>query len=142
MNLNRSLFWGTSLAVALLIVAGCQTSDSLSSNGDGESGDQTTADSTGIDQSAMDGGGMQMDMGGSSDGKTAEISANLAKLSDGDRKTAEHQHHCPVTGQPLGSMGTPIKVPVEGQDVWICCPGCKDKLLESPAKYLAQLKQE
>ncbi len=32
------------------------------------------------------------------------------------------------------------KVDVNGKSVWICCDGCKDKLLADPEKYLAKLK--
>ena len=49
------------------------------------------------------------------------------------------QHFCPVSGEMLGSMGVPEKVDVNGQPVWICCDGCKDKLLADPDKYLAKL---
>jgi YHS domain-containing protein len=49
---------------------------------------------------------------------------------------------CPVSGEMLGTMGAPQKVTVNGQQVWICCDGCKDKLLENPDKYLAKLKKD
>ncbi|WP_460166783.1 hypothetical protein [Thermostilla marina] len=49
------------------------------------------------------------------------------------------QHICPVSGEMLGSMGTPIKVDVSGRQVWICCEGCRDSLLAEPDKYLAKL---
>ena len=38
-------------------------------------------------------------------------------------------------------MGAPIKVDVNGQPVFICCEGCKDKLLSKPEEYLAKLKK-
>jgi Cu(I)/Ag(I) efflux system membrane fusion protein len=38
----------------------------------------------------------------------------------------------------LGSMGVPVKVEVNGQHVWLCCPGCKPQLEGNPAKYLAK----
>jgi hypothetical protein len=38
-------------------------------------------------------------------------------------------------------MGTPIKVSVEGRDVFICCDGCTDSLKGDPAKYLAKLPE-
>ena len=41
-----------------------------------------------------------------SDGQ-ASIAANLAKLSADDKALAEAQKVCPVTGEPLGSMGVP-----------------------------------
>lgn len=48
------------------------------------------------------------------------------------------QRICPVTGKPLGSMGTPLKVNVAGRVVLICCEGCEGPLLKSPEKYLAR----
>ena len=47
---------------------------------------------------------------------------------------------CPVTGQPLGSMGPPFKVVVQGQTVFLCCDGCEAALRKSPEKYLAKLR--
>src|SRR6476469_7672944 len=45
----------------------------------------------------------------SDDNANAEIVAALAKLSAEDRAIAEKQKVCPVSGEPLGTMGAPIK---------------------------------
>ncbi len=66
--------------------------------------------------------------------------AALSELSDADRSAALAQKVCPVTDKPLGSMGKPPKVTVEGQDVFLCCDGCEEELNSEPAKYLAKLK--
>ncbi|MAC52224.1 MAG: hypothetical protein CME31_06740 [Gimesia sp.] len=66
----------------------------------------------------------------------------LAKLSTEDAASAEKQHVCPVSGKMLGVMGPPQKVDANGQPVWICCDGCRDKLLSDPDVYLAKLKKE
>ena len=71
----------------------------------------------------------------------AGITESLAKLSPEDRAAAEKQVVCPVSDAKLGSMGPPQKVDVKGQAVWICCSGCKDKLLEKSDEYLATLKK-
>ena len=71
-----------------------------------------------------------------------KMKAELAKLSPVDAASAEKQHFCPVSGDMLGAMGAPIKVDVDGQQVWICCEGCRDSLLENPDEYLAKLKKE
>lgn len=68
-----------------------------------------------------------------------EIAAALAKLSPADRAIAQRQRICPVADFPLGSMGTPKKVDVNGTPVFICCEGCRASLLEEPGKYLAKL---
>src|SRR5262249_19328892 len=51
------------------------------------------------------------------DGETKEKKAKaaLAKLSADDRRLAEAQKVCPITGQSLGSMGVPVKLTLLGQ---------------------------
>ncbi len=39
-----------------------------------------------------------------------QIEKNLANLSAEDRALAMKQKDCPVSGEPLGSMGEPIKI--------------------------------
>ncbi len=68
-----------------------------------------------------------------------EVIEALAKLPPADRTLAERQWNCPVTDMPLGSMGTPIKVDVNGTPVFICCEGCRSGLLEESARYLAKM---
>ena len=69
-----------------------------------------------------------------------KINAALAQLSPEDRAAAEQQKICPVTGEPLGSMGKPIKVTVKGQEVFLCCEACRERSEAEPDKYLAKLK--
>lgn len=45
------------------------------------------------------------------------------------------QEICPVSGKPLGSMGEPVAVGVEGQTLYVCCAGCVDAINADPAKY-------
>jgi hypothetical protein len=71
----------------------------------------------------------------------AKISAEMAKLSPPDRELAMKQAVCVVSGEPLGSMGAPIKIDVKGQSVFICCESCRDPLLADPDKYLSKLKK-
>lgn len=47
------------------------------------------------------------------------------------------QKVCPVSGEPLGSMGEPIAVEVGGKTVYVCCKGCIDAVKANPAKYVA-----
>ena len=70
-----------------------------------------------------------------------KMKAEFAKLSREDAASAEKQHVCPVSGDMLGTMGAPKKVDIKGQQVWICCDGCKDELLGDPDKFLAKLKK-
>jgi YHS domain-containing protein len=47
------------------------------------------------------------------------------------------QKTCPVSGKPLGSMGPPVAVDVNGQTVYACCNGCVRTIQSNPAKYAA-----
>jgi Cu(I)/Ag(I) efflux system membrane fusion protein len=81
--------------------------------------------------------------GGPTDSEeAAAIAEALARLPRVDRELAESQKVCPVADMPLGSMGTPIRVDVNGRAVFICCEGCRESLLAEPAKYLARLPEE
>ena len=71
-----------------------------------------------------------------------DVSAARAKLSETDRKLVESQGVCIVMDDsPLGSMGVPLKLMVDGQPVFICCEGCRDDALADPKKTLEKLKQ-
>lgn len=70
------------------------------------------------------------------------IRAALAKLSSTDRKLAEKQAFCVVNEEGrLGSMGAPVKLTIQGQPVFLCCDGCRDRALENPAATLARAKR-
>ena len=71
----------------------------------------------------------------------SEVEEALAALSAEDRKLAEAQKTCPVSGEPLGEMGTPIKMTVKGQAIFICCEACRKPLEKNPDKYLAKLNK-
>lgn len=142
------------LAPLVLALAGCGS----------KSADTTAADSTppapsaastapeGTDEHAghmhaMD-QAMEMDSGDTAAEQDAEATASspmekmmpgLAELSPEDKSSAMKQHICPVSGKMLGTMGTPYKTEVKGQQVWLCCSGCEAKLKENPDEYLAKL---
>ncbi len=73
---------------------------------------------------------------GASAGKSDKDAAPAA-LSPEDQKLADAQKVCPVTGEALGDMGTPVKVTVKDRIVFLCCDGCKKKALDNPDKTLA-----
>jgi len=67
--------------------------------------------------------------------------------------TAHHEHassapravgqkSCPVTGEPLDSMGGAIPVTVKGETVKVCCQGCVKAVKNDPDKYLAIVHAE
>lgn len=70
---------------------------------------------------------------------SGDVEAALAELPPEDRLVAEEQKVCAVAGEPLGSMGPPIKVEYEGKPVFLCCEGCKKAFESDPEKYIATL---
>ena len=52
------------------------------------------------------------------------------------------QKTCPVLGDELASMGTPIPVQVKGQTIYVCCNGCVNKVKKDPDKYLKKVEAE
>jgi hypothetical protein len=60
----------------------------------------------------------------------------IALLPASEQEAALRQRTCPVTGDPLGGMGKPIKVSVTGRTVFVCCEGCVDAVKNDPAAYL------
>jgi hypothetical protein len=66
----------------------------------------------------------------------------VAAAKQTDKQLIEKQKTCPVTDQKLGSMGKPVKVVVKKHTVFLCCAGCKKKLLADPDKYLKKLDEK
>lgn len=122
--MKQLLFSTISLAVAAIMIAGC-------------SGTSTTPTQSG-NSSALS----NIHDHGTAGSDMEKMKAELAKLSPEDATSAEKQHFCPVSGEMLGSMGAPIKVDVIGESVWICCDGCKQKVLDNPDEYLAKIHKE
>lgn len=118
-------FYGLSI-VAGLAVAGCQTQTApVSSNTATPSGQEDTH--------SHDHDGFAH-----ADNSEADIVTALAKLSPEDRKAAEAQKFCAVESENLlGSMGTPVKLDINGEAVFVCCSGCKSAALKNPDETLA-----
>jgi outer membrane murein-binding lipoprotein Lpp len=98
-----------------------------------EQGESGMAKMTGHDMA-----GMSEHAAGATDNKYEDV---LAQLSPEDQALAKKQKVCPVSGEPLGAMGKPYKVTVEGREVLLCCPGCEAKIKANPQEYLAKLPQ-
>lgn len=47
---------------------------------------------------------------------------------------------CLVSGEKLGSMGTPPEIVHEGQQIKFCCKSCIPDFEKDPAKFLAKMK--
>ena len=48
---------------------------------------------------------------------------------------------CPVSGDKLGEMGEAFKFVYKGQEVKLCCSGCKKDFLKDPEKYIAKIRK-
>lgn len=70
----------------------------------------------------------------------SEVEKEFAKLSPEDRELAMAQKICPVSGEPLGSMGPPLKVTVDGKSLFICCEGCREDAEKNFADHIAKLE--
>jgi YHS domain-containing protein len=47
---------------------------------------------------------------------------------------------CIVSGEKLGEMGKPVVFVYQGQEVKLCCSGCKKDFDKDPAKYLKKIQ--
>jgi YHS domain-containing protein len=72
----------------------------------------------------------------------AQPASEGEELSAADKALVARQKVCPVTNQPLDSMGGPVKVVVNGRTVFVCCEGCEPALRKNPEKYLAKLPRD
>lgn len=71
---------------------------------------------------------------------TAQQLAEIAKLPADEQTLAKQQVLCPVTKKPLGSMGKPLKVSVDGDSVFVCCRGCVNAVQRNAASMLEQVR--
>lgn len=74
-------------------------------------------------------------------GADNDVAANLGKLSADDRALADAQKLCPISDEPLGSMGVPIKLTIKDQPVFICCKSCTKNAEKDPDKTLGKVAE-
>ncbi len=72
---------------------------------------------------------------------TEEFLANIAQLNAEDQSLSKLQVLCPITEEPLGSMGVPLKIIVDGEPVMICCEGCTDMAQRNAADTLEKVSR-
>jgi Cu(I)/Ag(I) efflux system membrane fusion protein len=68
-------------------------------------------------------------------------STDAPQSAERDESLAALQEICPVTGDKLGSMGSPVPAVAGGHVVMLCCASCKDKLAARPDYYLDRLNR-
>jgi YHS domain-containing protein len=54
--------------------------------------------------------------------------------------TPDQLKTCPVSGEKLGEMGKPLIFTYQGQEVKLCCSGCKKDFDKDPAKYIKLIR--
>ncbi len=70
----------------------------------------------------------------------------LASLADNTNSAAstppkpDKLTTCPVSGEKLGEMGQPYVFTYQGQEVKLCCSGCKKDFDKNPAPYLKKIQ--
>ena len=73
--------------------------------------------------------------------KLKKAAAAIAKLPAADQPLAEAQLFCPIQeGGRLGSMGTPVKLMLEGKPVFLCCKGCEAEARAHPEETLLKVQ--
>jgi hypothetical protein len=70
---------------------------------------------------------------------TPEEQADFDALPTADREQAATQKWCPVTDMALGTMGTPVKLDLDGQTVFLCCKGCEKRLRNEATAMIRKL---
>jgi YHS domain-containing protein len=133
----KRLFTGPAFALALsasAFMTGC--------GGETTTTDEPAAPSAapaGEEEAAGDADAAATDGGAATDGLTADQVEAFASLSPAEREAVIAQKICPVTEEPLGSMGPPLPVEIDGKTYYVCCEGCVDGLKEDPEKHLATI---
>jgi hypothetical protein len=74
--------------------------------------------------------------------KLKKAAVAIAKLPAADQPLAEAQLFCPTAKDSrLGSMGTPLKLVLEGKPVFLCCKGCEDAARANSKATLAKVEE-
>jgi len=66
----------------------------------------------------------------------SKVPVTVAPLNESDRAGIARQKVRVVTGGKLGGMGTPVKVLLGDQPIYLCCKGCLGKVQKNPATCL------
>jgi YHS domain-containing protein len=102
--------------------------------------DASKGDDAKADEPKADGAAKDQPQASAATLSEEEIAA-IKKLPEDDARIALAQAACPVSGENLGAMGTPVKVTAEGQTFFLCCKGCKKDVDKDPKAVLAKLNK-
>lgn len=64
------------------------------------------------------------------------VAATLAAACPTAKVESYTSDVCAVTGNKLGSMGTPVSIIYKGQEIKFCCSPCIKKFNKNPEKYI------
>jgi hypothetical protein len=67
--------------------------------------------------------------------RAAPATITFAKATRADQAAINAHKVCKVSGEPLGSMGTPIKVSRGNSSVFLCCQGCVKSVQANPDRF-------
>jgi len=71
---------------------------------------------------------------------TALMSPARADTSTNAPVKPDQMTTCPVSGEKLGEMGKPYTFAYQGQEVKLCCSGCKKDFDKDPAQYIKKIQ--
>ncbi len=74
-------------------------------------------------------------------GAAMDNKLTVSTSTSADKAAITQQRVCVVAGSRLGGMGTPIKMTMNGQALFLCCKGCVGKVEKDPASYFAKAAQ-
>jgi YHS domain-containing protein len=63
----------------------------------------------------------------------------VAEATAADADEIRRQRECPVSHEPLGQRGVPLKITTPGQVLFVCCRDCASQVQKHPERYLAQV---
>ena len=73
---------------------------------------------------------------------TEDEITKIKTLPAAEQDAALKQAVCPVSGDHLGAMETPVKVTALGRTFYLCCDGCESKVKKDPKGVLAALDKK
>lgn len=122
-------FFGVSLSALVTLIVACQSASAQSSQA-----------RQGSSQSMRANGTLPLSPEAGQNEEEKMIKANLAKLGPDDAQLAGAQGFCPIMAKNrLGVLGSPIKVMLKNQVVFVCCESCAKKAVANPDATLASL---
>ena len=76
-------------------------------------------------------------------GLAALFATSLTGIAQGEDKAKAYPlDTCLVSGEKLGTMGKPVVITHEGQEIAFCCKSCVPKFEKDPANYLKKLPKK